>query len=81
MQKILIFMNTFAIIIGFAVFVVAALVGWGIAELKGKAVNYKNNAQEDEVEKAAAEQLHQNGFSEMSIRDIIKTISTKGFNA
>jgi hypothetical protein len=74
-------MNTFSIIIGFAVFVAAALVGWGIAELKGKAFNYKNNAEEDEVEKAAAEQLHKNGYSEMNIGDIKKTISTKGFSA
>ena len=74
-------MNTFSIIIGFAVFVAAALVGWGIAELKGKSCNYTNNEQEDEVEKAAAEQLHKNGFSEMNIGDIKETISTKGFSA
>lgn len=74
-------MNTFSIIIGFAVFVVAALIGWGLAELKGRNVNYTNNEQENEVEKAAAEQLHKNGFSEMNIGDIKKTISTKGFSA
>lgn len=74
-------MNTFAIIIGFAVFVAAALVGWGIAELKSRSCNYKNNEQEDEVEKNLAEQLHKNGFSEMNISDIKKTISTKGFSA
>lgn len=36
-------------IIAIAVFVAVALVGWMIAEGKGKFVTYINNAQEDEV--------------------------------
>ncbi len=71
----------FSIIIGFAVFFAIALIGWGIAELKARHCNYVNNEQEDNVEKAAAEQLHKNGFTEMSIKDIMQTISTKGFSA
>ncbi len=71
----------FATIIGFAVFFIVALIGWAIAELKGKTCNYTNNEQEDAVEQAAAEQLHKNGFTEMTIRDVVKNISTKGFSA
>ena len=66
-------------IIALAIFFAAALVGWAIAELKGKACEYEQNEEEQAVNKQLAEQLHKNGFTELSIKDVIKSISTKGF--
>lgn len=62
-----------------AIFFAAALAGWAIAELKGKACNYEQNEEEQAVNQQLAEQLHKNGFTELSIKDVIKSISTKGF--
>ena len=62
-----------------AIFFAAALVGWAIAELKGKACEYEQNEEEQAVNQQLAEQLHKNGFTELSIKDVIKSISTKGF--
>lgn len=62
-----------------AIFFAAALAGWAIAELKGKACNYELNEEEQAVNQQLAEQLHKNGFTELSIKDVIKSISTKGF--
>ncbi|MBQ4294344.1 MAG: hypothetical protein II755_02035 [Prevotella sp.] len=66
-------------IIALAIFFAAALVGWAIAELKGKACEYEQNEEEQAVNQQLAEQLHKNGFTELSIKDVIKSISTKGF--
>lgn len=68
-------------IIGIAAFIVVALVGWALAELKGKAVNYEY----DELEQSVMEQnrlaLEKNGYSELNIGDVIRMISTKGYAA
>ena len=66
-------------IIALAIFFAAALVGWAIAELKGKACEYEQNEEEQAVNQQLADQLHKNGFTELSIKDVIKSISTKGF--
>ena len=66
-------------IIALAIFFAAALVGWAIAELKGKACEYEQNEEEQAVNQQLAEQLHKNGFTELSIKDVIKSISIKGF--
>ena len=71
----------FQSIIGLVIFVAVALVGWGIAELKAKACNYEQNDEEREVDEHLAQQLHEKGFSEMDINDVIRNISTKGFKA
>ena len=69
----------FGTIIALAVFFAVALVGWALAELKGKTCNYEKNDDEKAVDQQLAEQLHKNGFVELSIKDVIKSISTKGF--
>ena len=66
-------------IIALAIFFAAALVGWAIAELKGRACEYEQNEEEQAVNQQLADQLHKNGFTELSIKDVIKSISTKGF--
>ena len=69
----------FGTIIALAIFFAAALAGWAIAELKGKACEYEQEEEEKAVDCQLAEQLHKNGFTELSIKDVIKSISTKGF--
>jgi hypothetical protein len=66
-------------IIGLVAFAIVALIGWGIAELKGKACHYEKDELEKAVDAQLAQQLHENGFNEMGIKDVIKNISTKGF--
>ncbi len=72
-------MNT--AILGIVALVVLALVGWAIAEAKYKTISYERNAEEEAAEAHAAQLLHENGYTELGIKDVIKTISTKGFSA
>lgn len=69
----------FETMIGLVAFVAIALVGWAIAEAKAKACGYEQNEQEKEVDKQLARQLHENGFHELNIDNVIESISTKGF--
>ena len=69
----------FYTIIGFVAFFAVAIIGWGIAEMKGKSCVYQMNEEEEAAEKKAAELLHEKGFNEMDIHDVVKNISTKGF--
>lgn len=68
-------------VIGIVALIAIALVGWAIAEAKNKYFQYERNEEEAAVEKKAAEALKQNGYTELGINDVIKTISTKGFSA
>jgi len=68
-------------IIAIAAFVVVALVGWCIAEAKGKYVTYSNNEQEQAVLDQNRRQLEQNGYDELNIKDVIRTIATTGYSA
>ena len=68
-------------IIAFVAFIVVALVGWCIAEAKGKYVTYENNEQEQAVLDQNRKALEQNGFHELNIKDVIRTIATTGYTA
>ena len=68
-------------IIGIVALVAIALVGWAIAEAKYKTITYTRNEEETAVENRAAETLKQNDYEELGIKDVIRTISTKGFKA
>lgn len=68
-------------VIGIVALIAIALVGWAIAEAKYKYFQYERNEEEAAVEKKVAEALKQNGYTELGINDVIKTISTKGFSA
>ena len=69
----------FNTIIALVVFAAVSLIGWGIAELKSKDCGYEQNEDEKAYDDNLARQLHENGFHELSIKDVIKNISTKGF--
>ena len=68
-------------IIAIAVFVAVALVGWMIAEGKGKFVSYNNNAQEVEILAQNRRQLEEKGYTELNIGDVMRTIATTGYSA
>ena len=68
-------------IIAFVAFIVVALVGLCIAEAKGKYVTYENNEQEQAVLDQNRKALEQNGFHELNIKDVIRTIATTGYSA
>lgn len=68
-------------IIVFFGFIVVALVGWGVAEAKSKAVTFVHSEEEAEEAELIESELRAEGFREKSLRDILKNNSTKGFNA
>ena len=69
------------ILIAIVAFVIVALVGWFIAETKGKYFTYNNNDQEDAVLQQNRCNLEQNGYTELNIKDVIRTIATTGYSA
>jgi len=68
-------------LLSFAAFVVAAVIGWAIAEGKQKVFGYNKNDEEKAVEDKLAQQLKQNGYTELGIHDILKTSTFRGFSA
>ncbi|MCR5131223.1 MAG: hypothetical protein K6C10_07180 [Prevotella sp.] len=68
-------------IIVIVLLICVSLCGWAIAELKADHCVYKNSEEEDAVEEKAADAIKKNGFHELGIKDVIATISTKGFQA
>ncbi|MBR5061923.1 MAG: hypothetical protein IKX24_07255 [Prevotella sp.] len=70
-----------AVIFGIFVLFSVALVGWLLAEVKAKNCQYKANDEEKESECQTNARLLDGGWKEMTIKDVIKTISTKGFSA
>ena len=69
------------IIIAVVAFVAIALVGWAIAEAKDKFFTYTNNEQEEAVLEQNRRQLEQNGYTELNIDDVMRTITTAGYSA
>lgn len=69
------------VITAILILLVVALIGWAIAEGKGKTLNYVNNEEEEAVLKQREEQLQQNGYTELNIKDVIRTIATTGYSA
>lgn len=68
------------VLIAFVALVVVALVGWAIAEFKNK--NFGYTISEEEIEAAHHEAAHRSpDGKEMGIKQVIETISTKGFEA
>lgn len=67
--------------IGLILLIAIALVGWVIAELKYRAIHFTHSEEEREEEELLYKEHAEHDFKEMNIRDIIRTNSTKGFNA
>lgn len=68
-------------IIAFAAFVAVALIGWCIAEGKDKVFNYSYNEEEETVMAQQQKALEQNGYTELNIGDVMRTIATTGYQA
>ena len=67
-------------LIGILALVVLALVGWAVAEFKNRYFGY--TVSEEEIEAAHHEAAHRSpDGTEMNIKDVIKTISTKGYTS
>lgn len=66
--------------LAFVLFVVVALVGWGIAELKGKMTFTHSEEEMKEAAEIEAQRKAEN-FHEKDLNDLLKNNSTKGFNA
>jgi hypothetical protein len=68
-------------VLGLFIFIAVALVGWGICTLKYRNMPYTNNEEEKEVEANEKEQFKKSGYKELSIRDILKMLTYKGYSA
>lgn len=68
-------------LIGFAALIIVALVGWAIAEFKYKAFTFTRSEKDIEEENLLEEERRAEGFKEMTINDIMRKNSTKGYNA
>lgn len=68
-------------LIGLIGLVVIALLGWAIAELKYNTIIFTHSEEEAEEAELLENERRAHGFREMSIKDIIRTNSTKGFDA
>jgi hypothetical protein len=68
-------------VLGLFIFIAVALVGWGIGTLKYRNMPYTNNEEEKEVEANEKEQFKKSGYKELSIRDILKMLTYKGYSA
>ena len=69
------------VLISIILLICIALCGRAVAELKSKHDVYEHSEEETAVENHVAEQIQKNGFHELGIKDVIATISTKGFKA
>lgn len=70
-----------AIILGIIILLSIALIGWMLAEVKAKFCQYESTDDEVDAEQETNARLLKDGGKELSIKDVIKTISTKGFSA
>ena len=68
-------------LIFFAAIVAVALIGWAFAELKSKACTYHNDDAELEAQQRVLDSQKANDYTEQDINDVVKSISTKGFDA
>ena len=66
---------------GFVALIVAAIIGWAIAEFKYKTFTFTRSEKDIEEEEELEEQRRADGFKEMNIRDIMRKNSTNGYNA
>lgn len=68
-------------LIAFVAFTAISIVGWAIAELKAKGDKYDNSESELEALQHVVDAQRASKYKEMTIKDVIKSISTKGFSA
>ncbi len=66
--------------LAFVLFIVVALVGWGIAELKGR-MTFVHSEEEKKEAEEIEEHNRANGFREMDLKDLLEHNSTKGYDA
>lgn len=67
--------------IGLILLIAISLIGWAISELKYRAIHFTHSEEEHKEEALLYKEHAEHDFKEMSIRDIIRTNSTNGFDA
>ena len=67
--------------IGLIALLLIALVAWAIAEAKSKTITFTHSEAEAEGEEEMLEAFEAHGGKEMSLEDILKSNSTKGYEA
>lgn len=80
-DKLNTYLYIMTVLIGLAVLAVVALIGWMIAEGKEKAFKYHQSEDESAALQNTRDAQKAADYEEMNIKDVIKTISTKGFDA
>ncbi len=68
-------------LIGFILLFVIALIGWGISEAKYKTINFTRSEADLDEQAELDEAAKRNGYQEMNIRDVKKTLCIKGYKA
>lgn len=67
--------------LAFLLFIVVALIGWRVCELKSKSTFTHSEAEKKEVEEMDAADKANGGYHEMDIHELISRNSTKGYDA
>ncbi|MCH4182247.1 MAG: hypothetical protein LKF48_03645 [Prevotella sp.] len=67
--------------LAFLLFIVVALIGWGVCELKSKSTFTHSEAEKKEVEEMDAADKANGGYHEMDIHELISHNSAKGYDA
>ncbi len=67
--------------IGLIALLVIALIGWGIAEIKGKNITFTHSEAEAEGEEEMREAFEENGNKELNLHDLLERNSTKGYKS
>jgi len=65
----------------FILFIVVALAGWGIAELKSKTCTFSHSEEEKKEANEIDAVRNSDDYKEMDLHDLLKHNSTKGYNA
>ena len=67
--------------LAFLLFVVVALIGWGVCELKSKSTFTHSDAEKKELEEMQNADNANGGYHEMNLRELVRNNSSKGYDA
>ncbi|MCH3994770.1 MAG: hypothetical protein LKG14_05050 [Prevotella sp.] len=67
--------------LAFILFVVVALVGWGVCELKSRSTFTHSEAEKKELEEMELADKAKGGYHEMNLHELIQNNSSKGYDA
>ena len=68
-------------IIGLLALLVISIVGWALAEAKNKAIEFTHSKEEEEGYEKMHEAFEHNGGKELTLKDLLKKIYTRGYQS